>query len=157
MDDDYEYEEPEEVKFVDEVNAYARAGGNPFTAYYKKTEATTGYEQKRRLYAVDEDKFVKNLERLYLSMRDNQSRYTPSNEDINTMLTKLFLVPALKYKNATAYMLGYMASHGGRDNPLDAKQVKYVITDILPSLGPNIGVTPPDVIRYARFWSMYLS
>jgi hypothetical protein len=68
--------------------------------------------------------------------------------DINMILEKTRLVPNLKYKNYVAYVLGYIASEGGRS--LD--KVNYVIDTVLPKLDDKGSVEPPDVVRYASLW-----
>lgn len=73
-----------------------------------------------------------------------------SNQDIDVMLDKADLVKGIQYVNPTAYILGFMATRGGRSMDNIHKIIKK-----LPMIG-DAGVEAPDVVRYSRYWTMYL-
>jgi hypothetical protein len=64
------------------------------------------------------------------------------------MCRKASDLPNIKYLNATAYILGFLASDGGRG--ITSKLVNRIF-DILPELQDD-SVKKADVIRYARFY-----
>jgi hypothetical protein len=71
-----------------------------------------------------------------------------SKNDISVMLEKAGNLDKVKYKNPSAYVLGYIASSGGRNITRDSvnKTSKYI-----PHLQEG-SVLPPDIVRYARLW-----
>ena len=72
-----------------------------------------------------------------------------SNIDIDFMLEKTLNIKNIKYKNPTAYVLGYIISDGG--NKINKNKFKQVVDKILPEF-KDFGVEPEDVLRYGRFW-----
>jgi len=80
-----------------------------------------------------------------LSIMDHQSDAL-SQKDMNTMILKAEKIPHIYFKNATAYVLGYIASQGGEK--ITEKKVAYVFKNILPLFD----IKKPDVIRYTRYW-----
>lgn len=53
-----------------------------------------------------------------------------------------------KYINPGAFILGYIASNGGRNMNVDRVRHAFgLIIDITEE-----GITQPDVVRYARYW-----
>ena len=71
-----------------------------------------------------------------------------SNSDIDLILEKTKNIKNIKYKNPTAYVLGYIISNGGTINK---KKFQKVRDEILPEF-KDFGVEPEDVLRYGRFW-----
>ena len=68
------------------------------------------------------------------------------------LLSKVGNITNVQYKNPSAYILGYLALNKGQ---IDKKRVKHIFNSVLPDFKEE-GVTPPDVIRYARYWSLFL-
>lgn len=68
---------------------------------------------------------------------------------INLLVEKARKLKKVQYKNATAYILGYLASKGGRD--IEEDHVKDIFAKYLPYVKENF-VRKPDIIRYARLW-----
>lgn len=95
----------------------------------------------------DEDRFLV-FTNAFCRDLDVEADVKLTETDINMILEKTRLVPNLKYKNYVAYVLGYIASEGGRS--LD--KVNYVIDTVLPKLDDKGSVEPPDVVRYASLW-----
>ena len=74
-----------------------------------------------------------------------------SERDINTMLEISNKLMYPKYKNPSAYVLGYIASNGGRE--ITKTNFNYVKNKILAKqLLEDKSVLEPDVLRYARLW-----
>lgn len=102
-------------------------------------------EQKRRENLTPEERF--------LIFSDAISRklnvYKLGNRDIDNILEKTKDIKNLKYKNPTAYVLGYVVSEGGKI--INYERFDRVVNEELPDFKGS-GVEPADVLRYARFW-----
>lgn len=72
-----------------------------------------------------------------------------SEGDIQILLEKATLLKYVHFKNANAYVVGYIASKGG--TVITKKRFDYVIKRVLPNLLEG-SVQPPDVLRYARLY-----
>jgi hypothetical protein len=72
--------------------------------------------------------------------------YDITIDDRNKMCRVSSHLDNVKYLNATAYILGYVATDGGR--AINKKKLKEIFTDKLK----DDSVKPPDILRYARFW-----
>jgi hypothetical protein len=60
-------------------------------------------------------------------------------------------VDKIKYKNPTAYVLGFIGSRGGVD--ISKASMEYAIKKALPMTAEGeSSVQPEDIIRYARLW-----
>lgn len=143
--------EDEEYGLQSEATAYTRVGVGG-----KMSELLTGLETAETKIDKDtspEDRFIYAVNAIARRMMEEHIANI-TNKDIDNILDKSRYVTELKYKNPLAYILGYIATNGGQN--IEAKQVKYVIKDILPKLGKDSGVEPPDVIRYARYWKNFL-
>jgi hypothetical protein len=139
--------------FHAEVKAFERASSSGKLAELLSSPLILGEKKRGREIISSEDRFLIAVDAMCRKMNaENIIKLTET--DINTMLEKTTLVSGLKYKNHIGYILGYIASHGGKS--LKPEQIDYVIKKILPSMGEEGGITPPDVIRYARYWKMYL-
>jgi len=76
--------------------------------------------------------------------------YSDINESsINIMLEKAAELQAAEHKNPTAYILGYVASGGGRDM---SRQNFSRAVKLISHVKDTGSVLPPDIIRYARLW-----
>jgi hypothetical protein len=69
---------------------------------------------------------------------------------INTMLIKASKLDSVQYKNPNAYVLGFLATGGGK--VLSKERFTYVIKKVLPRVDSDSSVLPPDIIRYAILW-----
>uniref|UniRef100_A0A6C0CZN2 Uncharacterized protein n=1 Tax=viral metagenome TaxID=1070528 RepID=A0A6C0CZN2_9ZZZZ len=72
------------------------------------------------------------------------------DSDIKEMIEYAANIHNIQYKNPTAYILGYIATNGGKN--IDKKKVDYLIKNVLDITMDRSSVTPPDIIRYSRFW-----
>lgn len=71
---------------------------------------------------------------------------------IVTLVDRSIHLKNIEYLNPVGYIFGYIATNGGRqmDNTEIQNIFKQIPTPRIQNL--NVGMTPPDVIRYARFW-----
>lgn len=152
MNDDEYFDQPDDDTFQDEVKARERSGGDPFSLYLSTANADPRKKDQRIL--SQEDKFIVGMRNLYYRMKD-EGIETVSLEDIKVMLEKTKQIPGLRFKNPTAYILGYIASQGGKT--LEPEDINHVAEDILPQIDKTGGITKPDIVRYARYWFMFLS
>ena len=95
------------------------------------------------------DSFRINVDGISRSLR-NWDDVKISEKDITEMLEMAVDLKYVQYKNPTAYILGYMASNGGKK--LDKTSFDNVIKKVLPHTEDQTSVTPVDVVRYARLW-----
>lgn len=72
-----------------------------------------------------------------------------NEKDIQIMLEKAPLLKYVNFKNANAYVAGYIASNGGKE--ITKKSFEYTVKNVLPNLLEG-SVQPPDVLRYARLY-----
>ncbi len=72
-----------------------------------------------------------------------------SEQSIEHMLNTATDLSVVGHKNPTAYVLGFLATGGGRK--LKKVHFDHVIQKVLPHTQEG-SVLPPDVIRYARLW-----
>jgi hypothetical protein len=136
-----------------EIGAFERTGmgGRVGTAL---AGGIIGDLQKKmmREMASPEERFAQYVDAISRRL-NGEDIVSISNPEIDTMLDKIPSIAAVRYKNPTAYILGFLASRGGR--VMDRDKVVDIITNVLPLIGDS-GVEGPDVVRYARYWTMYL-
>jgi hypothetical protein len=89
------------------------------------------------LFAIKVDATARNINTIYQL----------TNDDIGYMIEKSKEMTYVEFKNAEAYVLGYVASNGG--TRIDKPSVNIVFNKLLSSF-PSI--SKEDVIRYARLW-----
>lgn len=139
-------EDEEKDMYAAEVSAFERAapGG-------KLAELITITTDEKKL--TPRERFYKNVDAI--SRRINSENVVRvSQHDIDTMLETATNVEDIQYRNPVGYVLGYLASGGGRE--MNRKKIMEIINDLLPKLDGDGGVEPPDVIRYARYWTIVL-
>jgi hypothetical protein len=88
------------------------------------------------------------------SMTENNI-YDISVDDRNYMCRVASSLNNSKYLNPTAYILGFIATNGGRPSVNKKREInKKKITQIFNFLNllNDDSVKPADVIRYSRFW-----
>jgi hypothetical protein len=157
MDDFFEEEElfeDDSPKFQAEAKAFERvSGGGKLYELLSSPNAIQDQEKKGREIISPEDRFLINTDALCRRM-NSEGITRISESDINIILEKTTLIVNLRYKNYVAYILGYLASSGGKN--MKVENVKNVIDRILPHVSEEGGVQPADVVRYARFWNGFL-
>lgn len=134
MDDDFENEDS---KFENEYGAFNRAGGTKLSELLSTPEGKSPED----LFLIKMDAFCRKL--------DSGNIVKITENDINILLDKTTVISNLKYKNYIGYVLGYIATQGGRT--MDIKNIQEII-NILPKIDNEAGIEPPDIVRYARFW-----
>lgn len=133
---------PESPEFKEEIGAFERAGGGKLAELLSVANRP---DSKRQAY-TPEDRILIGIDAFAREVKD---RGLLTEQDINYLLDKTQQIPGLRYKNPSAYVLGYIGSGGG------AKMNKENISrafNLLSSLRID-GVVEPDVVRYARFWT----
>jgi len=74
-----------------------------------------------------------------------------SRDDFTRMTDKVAVTPFIQYKNPSAFVLGYYATRGGRENMTPALfQRALAMLDVINEAKEI--ASPPDIIRYATFW-----
>jgi Family of unknown function (DUF5770) len=137
----------DDYDFQMEAKAYERTGPSG-----KLAELLSGQTKDKRKESPT-DRFLIAVDAISREFESNGIAKI-SDSDITKMLEKSQDISDIKYKNPTCWILGYLASSGG--SSLDKKRVLKVIDDILPQISKSDGVEAPDVIRYARFWRLFL-
>lgn len=130
-----------------EVKAFERAGGGGAGGMFFNAKN----KQLTRLDRANQDKGEQFAERLDAISRNLSSNVgvNISEDEISVMIQQSRRVSNVEHLNPTAYILGYLATKGGKSIKVD--DVTRIITKILPFANTD-SVQPPDVIRYARFW-----
>jgi hypothetical protein len=135
-DDDYEFEyEEEEQEFKEERGAFERAG-----ATY-----VIGTSLKYTTNPIEKFKIIVDA-----NFRKIKTTGGLSDGDLNVMMEKISGIHLIQYKNPSAYVLGYIASKGGKELSLQRFELAE---SLIPELSEKEdAITPPDIIRYAVFW-----
>lgn len=143
MFDDDEYDD--ENMFQAERKAYERAG------YGGTTSDVLGLRMTKAIQDPNE-RFNERLNGVFGDLRNNFENITITNNDMEKLREKIESVDRIEYKNPTAYVLGYLATSGGKK--IDDK----ILQDIFGILGKisDLSVKQEDVIRYCRLWTEVL-
>ena len=142
-EDEYEdeYEKEDNIEMKGEVNAFERTGiRNDFNML-----DVENLDKKSKLKKTP-------LERFYESVNGICQQLLERNKlvegDIRIILENIGQLDKPEYKNATAYILGYIVSGGG--NKINKKKLLDAI-DLLEYLEDK-SIQAPDIIRYSRLW-----
>lgn len=129
-----------EVQYEAERGAFDRTGWGGAAALLDTFSGDKGkIKDPVERFAVTVDAISRHL---------NSSGVVSIDEnDIVRMLDRVRNVPYVTKKNPSAYVLGYVASGGGRR--IDSKAVERIFSKALSEVAD---VNRPDVIRYARLW-----
>lgn len=153
-------EDPETLEL--EVGAYERAGTSYLSEVLSGVGAIDGSKKMTR-ETSPEDRFLITMDAIARSLNDTIKSIPGASgkgmglgeDSFRELLSKAITVPNLRFKNPTAFILGYIASSGGKGD-LQVEKVRFVIDKILPKIPQGSGIEPPDVVRYARYWRLYL-
>lgn len=145
-DDSEEFFE-EETTYGNEMKAFERSGG--YGSMLGQSIGPDGKPIKTQdpleKFQIRVDAIARNLQSVFPGVI--------SQDNIQTMLEKANQLKDVQYKNATAYVLGYIASTGGENlTPQTFKIVESKISKV--HLEGN--VKSPDILRYARLWQLQL-
>ncbi len=135
----------DEFDFQEEYGAFKRSG------YLERDIlAEVGIDVGRRKASAIRDP----TERFYVYV-NSVARFLSSNDvagltyaDVQIILTNIKSTPNARYKNPTAYVLGYGVTKG-IDADIDARKLVKIETDIRRL---ELPVRLEDVIRYATLW-----
>lgn len=150
---EYQYVDPEneeeqvfEDSFLD-IERSSRAddcGGLPLPITGNLSELN---KRINKLTQDPEDRFKRYVGAISHSITE-KGLYNINIDDRNTMCRVASGLNNIKYLNATAYILGFLSTDGGK--AIDDNKIKKIFK-ILNRLSDE-SVKPADVIRYARFW-----
>jgi len=108
--------------------------------------------KQNKLFRSDIEIFVHSVYNVAKELIDNNILYT---DDLDILLNSMSKLNKPQYKNATAYILGYIASGGGRN--ITKEKIKKALglirfnkKDIYTVQDKSIDCAA--VIRYARLW-----
>jgi hypothetical protein len=151
MDDFYDDDEMfgSGQKLEAEANVFQRVGPTSKLAEMLSVPLAIDPTKKGREAIPPEDRFLINVDSLCRRMT-SENIWKLTEPDITYILEKTTQIVGLKYKNYVGYVLGYIATQGGRS--MKKENIMNVIEKILPRLEDEGGVKAPDVIRYSRFW-----
>lgn len=130
--DEDEGEGEEEVRYLPGVKAGEYASGGPILI--------TGKAQSPM------ERFRIQVDAIYNNLKTRGLDLTKS--DLETMIGKVHKIKNIEYKNATAYVLGFIASNRGKNIDINKLKQTFNVIKFLP----EGGVERPDIIRYAKFW-----
>ena len=151
--DDYgdDYGNNDDADFQMEAKAYERAGPSG-----KLDELLSkNYDKKKggRDIHSQIDRFLINVDATS-RMLNEEGLLSISQADIDTMLEKTVDIPNAKYKNPLAYILSYEITKGGTS--FEKKDFDSMVKKVLKEVGKERGVEPEDLVRYCRFWTIYV-
>lgn len=141
FDDEWSYDN-EIPEFKPEMNAYDRVGaGGGLTGIGPQNRFERSMMEPLDRFRLHVDAIARSL--------NNWEDVDISEQSIQLMVETASKLNAVGHKNATAYVLGFLATGGGVK--LQKKYYDHVITNVLPHADEG-SVLPQDVIRYARLW-----
>lgn len=135
--DAYSGQYSEEVRFENEYNVYERVGG--FPGELGTTEADVDLRDPIQRFT----QFTKTVAQEMVS----QGIINLKRPDIRYILDQIPDIPNPKYKNPTAFVLGFWVTR--RNGTIDKERVKKLLPHLSSLTYP---VKDFDVIRYANLW-----
>ena len=113
-------------------------------------------KKRNKLYMSSLEKFVKNVYQIGKDLIENGLL---SIKDLENILNNIATLDNPQYKNATAYLLGYIASDGGTN--LDPKNAENLLRKFNTLEKKNFfeddTLDCAAIIRYARLWVSMIS
>ena len=143
-DDEWHSDEDSgDEEYAPEINAFERVGlpGNDFIGGKAMTRA-----EKMALEPLEKFRIAVDAVSRQIGAWEGT---TIHQDNITEMLEAAAALQMVEHKNPTAYVLGYLASEGGKG--ITDERLSTVLKVILPRAESG-SVEPPDVIRYARLW-----
>lgn len=150
--DNEEQDYEEMVEFLPERNAYERVGmkeeGDILATFYGKKMSDI-FREIRRMNYSDEERFklIMDISRSQLS---NYLSNSITLKDISNIKNSVLenAPNKINYLNPICLILGYYITNSGR-TPINMERFNRVV-QLLPKLEY---ITPPDLVRYSRFWN----
>ena len=134
-----EYSEDEGVRFENEYNVYERVGGGVDILGELGTAGEVDLRDPLQRFT----QFTKTVAQEMIT----QGIITLKKPDVRYIIEQIPDIPNPKYKNPTAFVLGFWVTK--RDGTIDKDRVKKLIPDLDSLTYP---VRDYDVIRYANLW-----
>lgn len=150
--DEYFGEEDVGPEYKAEMGAFERASigrlGTRISAKdLKGKDVSEIYNTLSKSSFDPRDRLAVLTEAISLSIND-RAVLSIDNDSIQDMISYISIIKKPEDINPVGYILGYMATNGGRN--MNVSQVGTVINASKKIL--EGGITPPDVVRYARYW-----
>ena len=127
--------EMEEIQYMNEIKAFERTGYG-FTSSTSLKNVTNPLEAFR----------IRTTAAFYKL----QAAAKMQDGDLVKLLDPISLLPNIKFKNPAAYVLGYIASRGGREVSGKSFDIACKISHLINE--KKLNVTDPDILRYAVYW-----
>lgn len=151
-DEDYEYMEEPEMQA--EMGAFQRAGGAGILGSKIDISELKGKKM---------DEIAKKLSRVSMSPEERLRIYvdalsrkfnddgivTITNKNIEEMLSYVPVLKKPKYTNPIGFIMGYLATSGGRS--MEKNSVQKVMRAV-EKLNGEGGMDKPAIVRYSRLW-----
>lgn len=99
----------------------------------------------------DETKFKTFLE---INFKELKLALGLGENDLEVLKSTTLKLKDLKYKNPGTFILGY---YSVRNNKINKASFDEAVKKGIPILKKYSYVSPEDVLKYARFWSLHLS
>jgi hypothetical protein len=139
----------EEVEILPEMGAFERISRG--RADIGDQNLPDNLRKLVRMNLTDEQIFLKNVD-FYISKLQEKLF---NHYNTNVILENIHNIPDIKYKNPLAYVLGFFVLDNDKINKKNVKLIENTILNqqVSEESSENFGdiVSPPDIIRYARF------
>jgi hypothetical protein len=115
-----------------------------------------------RMYGTGDDRldkfdpttaFRNNVEAISRDIKTNHPRLL-GNDDIEFLQDKINTLDKPGYKNASCYILGYIATNESKES-IDKVRLDFAHRKIVPEL-VDTSIEKADIIRYGNLWIKYL-
>jgi len=141
---DEDYYENDEQETTAEIKAFERTGGIGIGGMMSSglgVKRDKANQDKTEHFAERMDAVSRNL--------DSFPGITINENDLVDMMKRAKQTKNIEHINPTAFVLGYMATNGGRN--MEVEKVREIIEKVLPKTNLD-SVRPADIVRYSRFW-----
>lgn len=132
-----------EEEYVPEFAAFERVG--------LPGDALVGITYNQFTKTDKLDMFIINVDKIGREIISNNPG-TLSYNDIEYLVNKARMIPKIEFKNPTAYILSYVITESGRNQPTLSK-LNQIHRRVLQNLSTKDDVEKTDLIRYSRYWN----
>jgi len=105
--------------------------------------------KRNKLFMSDIEKFVKSV---FFISNELKEEGILGSEEVTDILNNISKLNKPGYKNATAYVIGYLVSDKGKDFTPENLE-KYLNMGIINSYIESEGLDCSVIIRYGRLWT----